>query len=174
MFEEGAKSRHLATAFRHLEHLGFVQRVKAQPNTSAEDVKFHRCLKLINQPSEQQIESFLSSDFEWKAPFQPDVGSAGTLDQNAFTLEGDADGPEVWPPSFEYGEHVEQMGGSISSWSPDRQLAHTLCDVLEHAPAVGASLMVRLDSCPPVQVTYNCRIYGTRGLDLSTSALLTH
>lgn len=140
------QSRSLATAFRDLETLGFVQRVKARANVEGK-ARFHRCVKLLRQPTDDELRAFFSPSQlnENRTQVDDDRRGAGKLLESAGDDEQDLevdDPDDIVDLATPYSITASDM--AVSRWTPNRQISHIAREIVDEAGEEGITLPVRV------------------------------
>ena len=141
--------RILSRTIRKLEVMGCVRRIKARSQYEKHDRYFHRCVKLIRKPEND----------EWQLFWDPMRGlPAENNDDNSAVADGEGDEEdeeeeeEDMDASTTTGNQkaegdsaaagLQEIGRLLPQWTPDQNLNNFLFDVVSMADIRGLSTMV--------------------------------
>ncbi|KAJ5515783.1 hypothetical protein N7527_007343 [Penicillium freii] len=135
-FDDHWRWKVLSRALRKWERIGVVQRVRAESQYE----RMHPCVKLLRDPSEQDLALF--HEFNFEVLNKHGVRSKGTRltpDRD----HGMVEGPSKRSPSPEDGrmelikEHAGESARIVPSWTPDRNLNNQIFDIIQSTGTTG-------------------------------------
>ncbi|ERF73043.1 hypothetical protein EPUS_08607 [Endocarpon pusillum Z07020] len=119
------QARALGKITRRLEVIGCLRRVKAASEASKKVGYYFDCVKLIHEPSEQDLKTF-------------DTSGPGITDEHAVEepdLENEDDAFQTMAGQMP--GKLEEVGRILPQWNPDRPLSNCLLNVVQQAGTQG-------------------------------------
>lgn len=143
------QSRWVAKSFsrliRRLEESGHVQRVRARSKYSASLKWFYPSVKYIRDPSEGELKRYVSTKLDL-GQVTDEISHLDAQDEDDEELAADEGAIVTQEPEPE--EQLVEMERPTVQWNPDRQLTHTVLDVIRKAGSEGITIQVSiLQSC---------------------------
>ncbi len=123
------QARALGKIIRRLEVIGCLRRVKAASEASKKVGYYFDCVKLIHEPSEQDLKTFDSSG--------PGITDEHAGEEPDLENEDDACQTMIGQTPHMDGKQLEEVGRIIPQWNPDRLLPNSLLDVVRQAGIQG-------------------------------------
>ncbi|KAI9827342.1 MAG: hypothetical protein M1819_006984 [Sarea resinae] len=111
---------------RRLELLGFVSRVRA---TSAHRKNFHKCIKLVHYPDEQELAPLwvASGSFSQALPLDGDEDAEGETDDEDLGEGVNSSAQEAQTS----GNELQEVGRLLPQWSPYRPLPNLVFSIID-------------------------------------------
>ncbi|KAJ5940237.1 hypothetical protein N7516_000405 [Penicillium verrucosum] len=137
-FDDHWRWKVLSRALRKWERIGVVQRVRAESQYE----RMHPCVKLLRDPSEQDLALF--HEFNFEVLNKHGVRTKGTsrlTPDRDHAMETEA--PSKRSPSPEDGrmdlikEHVGESARIVPCWTPDRTLNNQIFDIIQRTGTTG-------------------------------------
>jgi B-block binding subunit of TFIIIC len=123
------RARVLAKVIRKFEAIGCLRRVKAATEASKKVRYYFDCVKLIHEPSEQDMKAFHS--------ISTNVKNDHTVEEPDIDDDEDAHEIRYKQVAGTDATRLEEVGREVPQWNPDRSLANTLLDVIQDAGIKG-------------------------------------
>lgn len=123
------QARALGKVIRRLEVIGCLRRVKAASEASKKVGYYFDCVKLIQEPSEQDLKTFETSGPGITAEHAIEEPDLENEDDAFQTMAGQVPGMD--------GKQLEEVGRIIPQWNPDRPLSNCLLHVVQQAGTQG-------------------------------------
>lgn len=142
-FDDHWRWKVLSRALRKWERIGVVQRVRAESQYE----RMHPCVKLLRDPSEQDLALF--HEFNFEVLNKHGVRTKGTsrlTPDRDHAMETEA--PSKRSPSPEDGrmdlikEHVGESARIVPCWTPDRTLNNQIFDIIQRTGTTGITNQV--------------------------------
>lgn len=143
------ESRLFSKIVRKLEIMGCLRRVKAKSQYSKPGRVYHRCIKFIREPENE----------EWQLFRDPVRGLHSHLkekDNEEADADGDIEEDDEVNPDIRAGsrdtevnggdEDLQEIGRAVPQWTPDKNLSNFLFELVSSSGTRGMSTMVCLPS----------------------------
>ena len=144
MWRQFKPSRLLARAVRRLESMGCLQRVRAPGNAENDFEHFYKCVKLIREPQEAELQEFLKLSRDAinsnpTVPYGDEYEDEEDMEEG-YQVENSAQ-PDINNAEDAQPEHAQPECTALS-WAPNRLLVHVLYDLVKERGMQGTSSMV--------------------------------
>ena len=137
-----AESKLLAQAVRRLELIGCLQRVRAAGALKLSGKIFHRCVKLLREPKEEDWQTFFDprTDFALKSTLNDeDLEETVTGGDEDYQIDNSI---IVDDSNEESVRDCRSIVACVPRWVPDRPLGHVVYDVAFQGGTKGVTLSV--------------------------------
>ena len=127
-----------------MESIGCLQRVRAAGVTKRPGKTFHRCVKLLREPTEEDWQGFfdLRMDHALKANIQNEHELEEANGDESYQIDRSIVVDDSHEENTEL-EHERNLSrGVVPQWCPDRPLAHILYEVASRGGVKGVSFSV--------------------------------
>lgn len=143
--------RILSRTIRKLEIMGCVRRIKARSQFGRHDRHYHRCVKLIRQPENDEWQLFWDPTRGLPAHLRGNGDDNGTIadvdgdeedEEDEEEMDTNIEGGSQEPEDIGAVAGLQEIGRSVPLWTPDQNLNNFLFDVVSMSDTKGSSTMV--------------------------------
>lgn len=143
--------RMLARTIRKLEIMGCIRRVQAKSQYKRHDRHYHRCVKFIREPKDEEWQLFWDPMRALPAHLRGNADANGAIADAEGDEEEDEDEEETYDnndrESQELGENdatagLQEIVRAVPQWTPDQNLNNLLYDIVSMSDTRGLSTMV--------------------------------
>ncbi|KAL9622568.1 MAG: hypothetical protein Q9160_003065 [Pyrenula sp. 1 TL-2023] len=142
-------ARSFSRLIRRLEESGHVERVRARSKDSAALKWFYPSVKYIRDPSEGELKRYVSTKLDL-GQLIDETTHANVQDEDDEELAADEGAIVTQEPDPE--EPLVEIERTTVQWNPDRQLTHTILDIIRQAGSEGITIQHIRDSATGIHL----------------------